>query len=113
MNYKLNSYEKQEVIRIFDENGYDVTDIEKLSFYLEECGATYIADSEDVVIQWAELMDIRCPTEFLDWDRIIQADNDWEEISKNRFLNIYRIFEDGDTIKELELRQKCIKQQGD
>lgn len=44
--------------------------------------------------------------------KLNSAEN-WEEISKNRFLNIYRIFEDGDIIKELELRQECIKQQGD
>lgn len=111
MNYRLNTEEKKELIRIFDENSYDVTDLEKLTFYLEESGATYIADQEDVVIQWAELMDINCPTEFLDWNRIINSDNDWEELSNSRYLNIYRIFEDQDVLNELELKKECIKQQ--
>lgn len=111
MNYRLNTKEKKELIRIFDENSYDVTDLEELTFYLEESGATYIADQEDVVIQWAELMDINCPTEFLDWNRIVDSDNDWEELSNSRYLNIYRIFEDQDVLNELELKKECIKQQ--
>ena len=111
MNYRLNTEEKKELIRIFDENSYDVTDLEELTFYLEKSGATYIADQEDVVIQWAELMDINCPTEFLDWNRIVDSNNDWEELSNSRYLNIYRIFEDQDVLNELELKKECIKQQ--
>ena len=32
-----------------------------------------------------------------------------EKLSKNRYLNTYRIFEDRDILKELELKKECIK----
>lgn len=111
MNYRLNSYEKEELIRIFDENGYDITDLEKLSFELEEQGATYIGTKDDVVEQFKEAMGIQCPNEFLDENYIVETDQDWEELSKMRFLNIYRLFEEEDELKRLELNIECIKQQ--
>ena len=105
---RLNNKEKKELERIFNENGYNVKDIETLSFELEEQGATYIGEKEDIVDQWAELMEIRCPLIYLDENKIIEDDTDWEELSKNRYLNTYRIFEDRDILKELELKKECI-----
>ena len=112
MNKRLNESERQELIRIFDENGYDVTDIEKLTFELEKQGSTYIGDRKDIMDQWCDLMCITFSREFLDEDYIIRNDEDWEELSHNRFFNTYRMFEDWNgELKRLELKLNCIKQQ--
>ena len=108
---RLNQEERNELIRIFDENGYDVIDIEELTIALEEQGATYICNKDDVVDKWCDLMGIDIPTEFLDEDYIVEHYDDWEELSQNRFFNTYRMFEDYDEVKRLELNLECIKQQ--
>ena len=82
---RLNQEERNELIRIFDENGYDVIDIEKLSFELEEQGATYIGDKDDIIDQWCDLMGIDIPTEFLDEDGIIDTiERDSERVKEAR-----------------------------
>lgn len=107
---RLNESEKKELKRIFDENGFDILDIEELAFLLEEQGATYIGDRDDIVDQWCELMDIRCQRIYLDEDKIIEDDNDWEELSNSKYLNIYRLFEDDDITNRLELKDLIRRQ---
>ena len=108
---KLNSKEKEELIRIFDENGYNVTNIDKLSTELESWNATYLGTKEDIIDQWADLMNINFPLDFLDQDYIIRNDDDWEELSEIRYVNKYRLFEDEEYIKKLEYDMKYIEQQ--
>lgn len=107
---KLNSYEKKEVIRCFKENGYEVLNKNKLFTYLENNGATYTADKCDVIDQWIELMCCNVPRDCLDEDYIIRNDNDWEELSKMRFINTYRLFEDDYATNEL-IKQNIIKEE--
>ena len=99
------------VAKVSESHGYDVIDIEELTIALEEQGATYICNKDDVVDKWCDLMGIDIPTEFLDEDYIVEHYDDWEELSQNRFFNTYRMFEDYDEVKRLELNLECIKQQ--
>ena len=106
---RLNTAEKQELIRVFDENGFKVKDIEEVAFYLEEQGATYLGDKTEIVSQWADLMGVDFPIDFLDHDYIVDNDTDWEALSAMRYINTYRLFEDGsDAIRELELKKELI-----
>lgn len=107
---KLNSHEIKEVIEHFKTNGYKILNEDKLIKYLQNNGATYIADKYDVIDQWIELMCCNIPRDCLDEDYIIRNDNDWEELSKMRFINTYRLFEDGYATKEL-IEQNIIKEE--
>lgn len=108
--YKLNKEEQQEVIRVFEENGFVINDLEEVVFYLENNGATYLGDKDEVVSQWAELMGVDFPLEFLDEEYIVENSDDWEELSQSRYINIERLFEDGrsEAIRDLELKQEAI-----
>ena len=102
----LNSKEQEEVCRVFNENFFEVLDEEKLIEFLENNGATYIASKEDVIDQWADLMAVNFSLEFLDQDYIIRNDDDWEELSPLRYINIFRLFTDGDEVtNELRLKE--------
>ena len=101
----VNKEEKKEIIRIFNENFFDVLDEEKLIEYLENQGATYLASREDVIDQWTDLMEVKCPVIYLDEDKIIEDDTDWEELSKDKFLNTFRLFEEDFATKELRLKE--------
>lgn len=107
---KLNSHEKKEVIRCFKENGYEILDENKLFTYLENNGATYVANKYDVIDQWIELTCCNIPKDCLDEDYIIRNDDDWEELSAMRFINIYRLFEDDYATNEL-VEQNIIKEE--
>lgn len=103
---KLNKEEKQELIRIFNENNFEIKDIEEVAFYLEREGSNYLGDEEEVVNQWAELMGVNFPIDFLDHEYIVDMDEDWEELSDVTYVNTYRLFEDDNyDIKELQKRK--------
>jgi len=108
--YKLNKEEQQEVIRVFEENGFVINNLEEVVFYLENNGATYLGDKSEVVSQWAELMGVDFPLEFLDEEYIVENNDDWEELSQSRYINIERLFEDGrsEAIMDLESKQELI-----
>ena len=93
MDLSINNMEEKKLKEWFIENDYTILNFQKLVKYL--CENYYIRTAEDVVDRNLELREAEnVPREWLDYETIIYQDDDFYELSKNRFLNIYEIEED-------------------
>lgn len=61
---------------------------------LKEFLNEYVRTDNEVFEEDLNVMEIRCPIEFLDKDAIIESDNDYEWLMDNLHLNIYCIESD-------------------
>ena len=75
----------------------------RLEFYIKENVNTkelkeflneYVRTDDEVFEEDLNIMEIRCPIEFLDKDAIIESDNDYEWLMDNLHLNIFCIESD-------------------
>ena len=49
-------------------------------------------------------MEIKVPSiDILDWNKICQEDNDYEQIAEDKYLNIHRLENDSIELKRLDL----------
>ena len=59
-----------------------------------------------MITEYIEAMEIKVPSiDILDWNKICQKDNDYEQIAKDKYLNIYRLESDSVELKRLNLIQ--------
>lgn len=91
----------KEILYWIEQFGYEWIDCGKLIDYIKE---NYVSDQRDVVEEYVESMKIRVPSiDILDWDRICQEDNDYEQLSDGRYLNIYLLEADSLGLQRLNL----------
>lgn len=99
MSIKLNSTEIKEMKEWFHENNYHIGNLAKLVTYLQE--NNYIKTKEDIVIDNMEIMGAEnIPLDWLDYDTIVEQDDDYYPLSRSRFLNIFLIDEDKKELME-------------
>lgn len=103
MSLSINRMEEKNLRDWFETNDYIILNIFKLVKYL--CENYYIRTKEDVVIRNLELMEAEnVPLDWIDYDAVINQDDDFYELGANRYLNIYEIEEDWDEY-EMNKRQ--------
>lgn len=84
--------------------------IKQLNFKWIDCGKlidyikkNYIKNGEDVVREFVEVMEWKVDIDYLDQKRICEADDDYEYLSQNLYLNVYRLENDDIELKRLDL----------
>lgn len=85
--------------------------IKQLGFEWINCGKLidhikehYVKEQRDVIIEYIEAMEIKVPSiDILDWNKICQEDNDYEQIAEDKYLNIHRLENDSIELKRLDL----------
>lgn len=91
----------KEILYWIDQFGYEWVNCGKLIDYIKE---NYVKDQRDVIEEYVELMEIKVPSiDILDWDRICQEDNDYEELDNGKYLNTYLLESDSLELKRLNL----------
>lgn len=84
--------------------------IEQLGFKWNDCGKliehikrNYVKSEEDVVREFVEVMEWIVDIDFLDKKRICEADDDYEYLSQDFYLDIYGLENDEIELKRLDL----------
>lgn len=89
------------IVDWIEQFGFEWIDCGKLVDHIKE---HYVSEQKDVVMEYIEAMEIKVPSiDILDWDKICQQDNDYEQIAKDKYLNIYRLENDSLELKRLDL----------
>ena len=84
--------------------------IEQLGFKWIDCGKliehikkNYVRSREDVVREFVEVMEWIVDIDFLDQKRICDADDDYEYLGQDLYLNVYMLENDDVELKRLDL----------
>lgn len=84
--------------------------IEQLDFKWIDCGKliehikkNYVRNREDVVREFVEVMEWIVDIDFLDQKRICEADDDYEYLGQDLYLNVYMLENDDVELKRLDL----------
>lgn len=84
--------------------------IEQLGFKWIDCGKliehikkNYVKSGEDVVREFVEVMEWIVDIDFLDQKRICEADDDYEYLGQDLYLNVYMLENDDVELKRLDL----------
>ena len=84
--------------------------IEQLGFKWIDCGKliehikkNYVKSGEDVVREFAEVMEWTVDIDFLDQKRICEADGDYEYLGQDLYLNVYMLENNDVELKRLDL----------
>lgn len=84
--------------------------IEQLGFKWIDCGKliehikkNYVKNGEDVVREFVEVMEWIVDIDFLDQKRICEADDDYEYLGQDLYLNVYMLENDDVELKRLDL----------
>lgn len=84
--------------------------IEQLGFKWIDCGKliehikkNYVKNREDVVREFVEVMEWIVDIDFLDQKRICDADDDYEYLGQDLYLNVYMLENDDVELKRLDL----------
>ena len=84
--------------------------IEQLGFKWIDCGKliehikkNYVKNGEDVVREFVEVMEWIVDIDFLDQKRICEADDDYEYLAQDLYLNVYMLENDDVELKRLDL----------
>ena len=84
--------------------------IEQLDFKWIDCGKliehikkNYVKTGEDVVREFVEVMEWIVDIDFLDQKRICDADDDYEYLGQDLYLNVYMLENDDVELKRLDL----------
>ena len=84
--------------------------IEQLDFKWNDCGKliehikkNYVRNREDVVREFVEVMEWIVDIDFLDQKRICDADDDYEYLGQDLYLNVYMLENDDVELKRLDL----------
>lgn len=91
----------KEILYWVEQFGYEWINCGELIDYIKE---NYVKDQIDVVKEYVELMEIKVPSiDILDWNRICQEDNDYEELDNGQYLNTYLLESDSLELQRLDL----------
>ena len=84
--------------------------IEQLGFKWIDCGKlvehikkNYVKSGEDVVREFVEVMEWTVDIDFLDQKRICEADDDYEYLGQDLYLNVYMLENNDVELKRLDL----------
>lgn len=91
----------KEILYWIDYFEYKWIDCGELIDYILE---TYTKTQKEIVEEYVEVMEIKVPSiHILDWDKIVEIDNDYVSIGEDLYLNVYRLEHEEDTLRQEEL----------
>lgn len=90
-----------EILYWIDQYSYEPKNTGKLIDYIKE---NWIREAEDIVRQYVEVMEIKVPDlDILNWDYILQTDEDYEYLGDGQYLNTYEMSENEEELRKLNL----------
>lgn len=91
----------KEILYWIDQYDYEYKNTGKLIDYIKE---NWVREAEDIVRQYVEVMEIKVPDlDILNWDYILQIDEDYEYLGNGQYLNTYEMSENEEELRKLNL----------
>ena len=91
----------KEILYWVEQLGYEWINCGQLIDHIKE---NYVKTQREVVEEYVELMEVKVPSIYiLDWDKICDEDNDYEQIGIDMYLNTYRLEMDSLELQRLDL----------
>ena len=90
----------KEILYWIEQLGFKWIDCGKLIEYIKK---NYVKTGEDVVREFVEVMEWIVDIDFLDQKRICDADDDYEYLGQDLYLNVYMLENNDVELKRLDL----------
>lgn len=90
----------KEILYWIEQLGFKWIDCGKLIEYIKK---NYVKSEEDIVREFVEVMEWIVDIDFLDQKRICDADDDYEYLGQDLYLNVYMLENDDVELKRLDL----------
>lgn len=90
----------KEILYWIEQLGFEWIDCGKLIDYIKK---HYVRSGYHVVYEFVECMEWRVDIDFLNHKMICEADNDYEYLCDDMYLNVYRLENDDVELKRLNL----------
>lgn len=90
----------KEILYWIEQLGFEWIDCGKL---IEHIKKNYVKNREDVVREFVEVMEWIVDINFLDQKRICEADDDYEYLGQDLYLNVFMLENDDVELKRLNL----------
>ena len=90
----------KEILYWIEQLGFKWIDCGKLIEYIKK---NYVKSEEDIVREFVEVMEWIVDIDFLDQKRICDADDDYEYLGQDLYLNVYMLENDNVELKRLDL----------
>ena len=90
----------KEILYWIEQLGFKWIDCGKLIEYIKK---NYVKSEEDIVREFVEVMEWIVDIDFLDQKRICDADDDYEYLGQDLYLNVYMLENDEVELKRLDL----------
>ncbi len=90
----------KEILYWIEQLGFKWIDCGKLIEYIKK---NYVKSEEDIVREFVEVMEWIVDIDFLDQKRICEADEDYEYLGQDLYLNVYMLENDDVELKRLDL----------
>lgn len=88
----------KEIMYWIDYFGYEWIDCGQLIEYIKD---NYTQTQIKIVKEYINVMKIRVPSiHILDWDKIVEIDNDYVSIGEDLYLNIFRLEHEEDVLRK-------------
>ena len=90
----------KEILYWIEQLGFKWIDCGKLIEYIKK---NYVKSEEDITREFVEVMEWIVDIDFLDQKRICEADEDYEYLGQDLYLNVYMLENDDVELKRLDL----------
>lgn len=90
----------KEILYWIEQLGFKWIDCGKLIEYIKK---NYVKSEEDIAREFVEVMEWIVDIDFLDQKRICEADEDYEYLGQDLYLNVYMLENDDVELKRLDL----------
>lgn len=90
----------KEILYWIEQLGFKWIDCGKLIEYIKK---NYVKSEEDIVREFVEVMEWIVDIDFLDQKKICEADEDYEYLGQDLYLNVYMLENDDVELKRLDL----------
>lgn len=88
----------KEILYWIDYFGYQWVDCSQLIEYIKD---NYTMTQIKIVKEYINVMKIRVPSiHILDWDKIVEIDDDYVSIGEDLYLNIFRLEHEEDVLRK-------------
>lgn len=90
----------KEILYWIDQFGYEWINCGKLIDYIKE---NLVVNDEHIINRWCEINEWKVDIDYLNWDKIIENDDDYEYLCNGLYLDVYQLEDMGLELKRLDL----------
>lgn len=90
----------KEILYWIDQFGYEWINCGELIDYIKE---NFVVNDEYIIDRWCEINEWRVDKDYLNWDKIIENDEDYEYLCNGLYLDIYQLEDIELELKRLDL----------